>query len=53
MSEFRGSDFFEIVFTPPTISSRSVLTLQTDDPDDRQGAIRLFWRKLLRQGGAQ
>ncbi len=22
----------------------------SDDPDDRQGAIRLFWRKLLRQG---
>ncbi len=23
------------------------------ETDDRQGAIRLFWRKLLRQGGAQ
>ncbi len=25
--------------------------LEHDDPDDRAGAIRLFWRKLLRQGG--
>ena len=25
--------------------------LASDDDDDREGAIRLFWRKLLRQGG--
>ncbi|RMG97044.1 MAG: MinD/ParA family protein [Deltaproteobacteria bacterium] len=30
------------------IASRLV---QQDDVDDRAGAIRLFWRKLLRQGG--
>ena len=26
---------------------------QAEDADDRRGAIRLFWRKLLRQGGTR
>lgn len=41
---------------PDTPYSRAVQAvagrlLQQDEPDDRAGAIRLFWRKLLRQGG--
>ncbi|TPV95496.1 MAG: MinD/ParA family protein [Myxococcales bacterium FL481] len=43
---------------PDAPASKALLRIadglaDSSDPDDRQGAIRLFWRKLLRQGGAQ
>lgn len=52
----RGEPFS--VMYPDAPASRAVASiaqklLTADDPDDRQGAIRLFWRKLLRQGGAR
>ena len=52
----RGEPFSTIY--PDSAASRAVdniamSLLNSTDPDDRQGAIRLFWRKLLRQGGAR
>lgn len=51
----RGEPFSTVY--PDSAASRAVenvaqTLLNSNDPDDRQGAIRLFWRKLLRQGGA-
>jgi len=48
---------FSIIY-PDSAASRAVdniaqTLLNSNDPDDRQGAIRLFWRKVLRQGGAK
>jgi len=52
----RGEPFS--LMYPDAPASRAVASLagkllSSDEPDDRQGAIRLFWRKLLRQGGAR
>lgn len=55
-SVVRGQPFTTLY--PEAPASRAVdglagKLLAADDPDDRQGAIRLFWRKLLRQGGSK
>lgn len=55
-SVMRGEPFS--LTYPDCPASRAVASIaarlwNSDEPDERQGAIRLFWRKLLRQGGAQ
>ena len=55
-SVMRGEPF---VSNYPDCAASNAITgiagkiLAADDQDDRQGAIRLFWRKLLRQGNGQ
>ncbi len=55
-SVMRGEPFFRSY--PDAPASRALQTIAENlaslsDQDDRQGAIRLFWRKLLRQGGSR